>query len=67
LQLENTFRPAGFLGAIIGAGIGFFVGVIASIILLIGFKGEHLFLIPLLILGGIFLGRFIGRKVTATM
>ena len=64
LSLDNTFRPAGFLGAIIGAGIGFFVGLFASIILLIGFKGEYLFLIPLLIVGGIFLGRFIGWKVT---
>jgi hypothetical protein len=64
LTLENTFRPAHFLGTFIGAAIGFFVGLLASIILLFVFKGDYLFLIPLPILGGIFLGRFIGNVLT---
>jgi hypothetical protein len=64
LTLENTFRPAQFLGSFIGAAIGFFAGLIASIILLFVYKGDFLFLIPLPIFGGIFLGRFIGKMLT---
>lgn len=64
LTLENTFRPAQFLGTFIGAAIGFFVGLLVSIVLLVVFKGEYIFLIPLPILGGIFLGRFIGNALT---
>lgn len=64
LRLENTLRPAQFLGSIIGVAIGFFVGVIASIILLIGFKGKYLYFAPLLVLGGVVLGRFIGTWLT---
>jgi hypothetical protein len=64
VTLENTFRPARFLGTFIGAAIGFFVGLFVSIILLIVFKGEYLFLTPLPILGGVVLGRFIGNILT---
>lgn len=64
LTLENTFRPAEFLGTFIGAAIGFFVGLVASIIWFIVFKGDHLYLFPLMILGGVVLGRFIGKMLT---
>lgn len=64
LTLENTFRPAQFLGSIIGVAIGFFVGIIASIILLIVFKGKYLYFVPLLLLVGVVLGRFIGNWLT---
>jgi hypothetical protein len=66
LTLENTFRPAQFLGAFVGAAIGFFAGLIASIVLFVGSKGGYLLLIPVLIFGGIFLGRFIGKMPTRT-
>jgi hypothetical protein len=64
LTLENTFRPTQFLGSIIGVAIGFFVGVIASIILLIVFKGKYLYFSPLLVLGGVVLGRYIGKMLS---
>jgi hypothetical protein len=64
LTLENTFRPAQFLGSIIGIAIGFIIGSIASVILLIVFKGKYLYLLPLVILGGVALGRFIGNWLT---
>ncbi len=63
LTLENTFRPTQFLGTFIGAAIGFFVGLLASIILLFVSQGKYLFVIPLLILGGVVLGRFIGNAL----
>jgi hypothetical protein len=64
LSQENTFRPGQFLGTFIGAVIGFFGGLFASIILLVVFKGDYLFLAPLPILGGVVLGQFLGKMLT---
>jgi hypothetical protein len=63
LTLENTFRPAQFLGTLIGSTIGFFVGLIVSIILFFMLDSKYLLLIPLPIFGGIVLGRFIGNRL----
>ena len=63
LALENAFRPAQFLGTFIGVAIGFFLGVIASIILLIVFKGKYWYFFPLLVFGGVLLGQFIGKML----
>ena len=64
LTLENTFRPAQFLGTFIGIALGFFVGLFASIILFIIYKGDYIYLLPLPLLGGVVLGRFIGNLLT---
>lgn len=64
LILENTFRPAQFFGTLIGIAVGFIAGTIASVILVIVFKGKYLYLIPLLLLVGVVLGRFIGNWLT---
>jgi hypothetical protein len=64
LILENTFRPAQFFGTLIGIAVGFIAGSIASGILVIVFKGKYLYLIPILLLGGVVLCRFIGNWLT---
>lgn len=64
LTLENTFRPTQFLGSFIGVAIGFFVGLVTSIILFIVFKGEYFYLLLLVLFGGVVLGRFIGNFLT---
>lgn len=64
LTLENTFNPFQFLGAFIGMVAGFFLGLIASIILLFIYKGDYMFLLVLPILAGVLLGRFIGNRLT---
>jgi hypothetical protein len=64
LTLENTFRPAQFLGTFIGVAVGFFVGLIAAIILFIKYKGGYMYLLPLPIFAGVILGRFIGNRIT---
>lgn len=64
LTLQNTFRPAQFLGSIIGIAIGFIVGSIACGILLIVTKGKYLYFLPLVIVGGVVLGRYIGNWLT---
>jgi hypothetical protein len=64
LTLENTFNPAQFLGAFIGMVVGFFLGLIASIILLFLYKGDHMFFLVLPVLAGVVLGRFIGNWLT---
>ncbi len=63
LTLENTFNPRQFLGGIIGGVIGFCLGGFIGVILLFLLKEKHLFLIPLLALGGAALGRFIGNAL----
>lgn len=63
LTLENTFRPAQFLGTLIGSALGFFVGLIMSIVLFFMLDSKYLLLIPLPIFGGIVLGRFIGNRL----
>lgn len=64
LILENRFRPAQFFGTLIGIAVGFIAGTIFSVILVIVFKGKYLYLIPLLLLAGVVLGRFIGKMLT---
>jgi VIT1/CCC1 family predicted Fe2+/Mn2+ transporter len=63
LTLENTFKPAQFLG-IIGTVIGFFLGGFVCIPVMFLLNGKHLFLIPVLILGGAALGHFVGKMLT---
>ena len=63
LTLENTFRPAQLLGSIIGGVIGFCLGGFIGVLLLFLLKEKHLFLIPVLALGGAALGRFIGNTL----
>lgn len=64
LVLENTFRPAQFFGTLIGIAVGFIAGSIVSGILLIVFEGKYLYFYPLLVVGGVVLGRFIGNWLT---
>ncbi len=64
LTLENTFRPAQMLGGIIGVAVGFFVGVIVAIVLFFKYKGEYMYLLPLPIMAGVMLGRFLGNWLT---
>lgn len=64
LTLENTFRPAQFFGSLIGIAIGFIAGSIVSGILLIVFEGKYLYFYPLLVVGGVVLGSFIGKILT---
>ena len=64
LTLENTFRPAQVLGGIIGGVIGFILGGFIGVLLLFLLKEKHLFLIPVLALGGAALGRLIGKMLT---
>jgi hypothetical protein len=70
LTLENTFNPRQLLGGIIGGVIGFCLGGFSGILLLFVPKGyllppsdNYLFLIPVLALGGAFLGNFIGKTL----
>lgn len=64
LTLENTFRPAQMLGGIIGVAVGFFVGVIVAIVLFFKYKGDYMYLLPLPIIAGVMLGRFLGHWLT---
>jgi hypothetical protein len=77
LTLENTFSPRQFLGSIIGGVAGFCLGgLIGVLLLVVGFLFREdssysfqiplialLWLIPVLALGGAFLGHFIGNKL----
>jgi hypothetical protein len=63
LALENTFNPRQLLGNIFGGVIGFCVGGFIGVIFLFLLKEKHLFLIPVLALGGAALGRFIGKTL----
>jgi VIT1/CCC1 family predicted Fe2+/Mn2+ transporter len=47
--------------------IGFCLGGFTGILLLFLLKEKHLFLIPVLALGGAFLGRFIGNALLRFM
>jgi hypothetical protein len=67
LRLENTFNPRQLLSSIIGGVIGFCLGGFTGILLLFLLKEKHLFLIPVLALGGAFLGRFIGNALLRFM
>jgi hypothetical protein len=64
LTLENTFNPRHLLGGIIGGVIGFCLGGFIGVILLFLLKEKHLFLIPVLALGGAALGHLIGKMLT---
>lgn len=64
LTLENTFNPRQLLGGIIGGVIGFCLGGFIGVILLFLLREKHLFLIPVLALGGGALGRLIGNRLT---
>jgi hypothetical protein len=64
LTLENTFNPRQLLGGIIGGFIGFGLGGFIGVVLLFVLKEKHLFLIPVLALGGAAIGRFIGNRLT---
>jgi hypothetical protein len=65
IRLENTFKPHQFFGTMIGIVVGFLVGSIASIILLFTFRNNYvLFLFPILALTGVFLGRYLGNRIT---
>ncbi len=71
LSLENTFNPFQFLGGVIGGVVGFCLGGFSGIILLFLPKDNYplppsdnyLFLIPVLALGGAFLGNFLGKTL----
>jgi hypothetical protein len=71
LILENTFNPRQVLGSVIGGVIGFLLGGFLGILLLFlpkdGYllppSDNYLFLIPVLALGGVFLGAFIGKTL----
>lgn len=63
LTLENTFNPRHLLGSIIGGVIGFCLGGFIGILLLFLLKEKHIFLIPVLALGGAVIGRFIGKTL----
>ncbi|MCU0748902.1 MAG: hypothetical protein MUF13_05075 [Akkermansiaceae bacterium] len=64
LIIKNTFRPAQFFGTLIGIAVGFIAGSIVSGILLIVFKGKYLYFIPLPLVIGVALCRFIGNWLT---
>jgi hypothetical protein len=64
LTLANTFRPAQFLGSIIGIAAGFLVGVIVAIVMFIKCEFEYMYLLPLPIMAGVYLGRFVGHWLT---
>lgn len=64
LTVAKTFRPAQFAGSIIEIAIGFIAGSIACGILVIVTKGNYLYSYPLLVVGGVVLGRFIGNWLT---
>ena len=64
LTLENTFNPVKLLGGIIGGVIGFCLGGVIGVVLLFLLKEKHLFLIPVLALGGAALGLLIGKMLT---
>jgi hypothetical protein len=64
LTLENTFRPTQFLGTIIGVAVGFFVGMISAIVVFLKYDFEYIYLLPLPIIAGVMLGRFIGNWLT---
>jgi predicted ABC-type sugar transport system permease subunit len=67
IRLENTFKPHQFLGTMIGIAVGFIVGVMVSIALYITLRNHYvLFLFPVLVLAGVFLGRFLGNRITRT-
>lgn len=71
LTLENTFNPRQVLGSIIGGIIGFCLGGFSGIVLLFLPKDNYplppsdnyLFLIPVLALGGTFVGSFLGKTL----
>ena len=64
LTLENTFNPVKLLGGIIGGVIGFCLGGVIGVVLLFLLKEKHLFLIPVLAMGGAALGLLIGKILT---
>ena len=65
IRLANTFKPHRFFGTMIGIVVGFLLGVMVSIALYITLKNHYvLFLFPVLVLAGVFLGRFIGDRIT---
>ncbi|MFY7817051.1 MAG: hypothetical protein ACOVRB_01665 [Akkermansiaceae bacterium] len=64
LALENTFRPTQFLGTFIGVAIGFLIGVIAAIVMFLKYDFEYMHLLPLPIIVGVMLGRFLGNWLT---
>ena len=66
LTLQNNFRPAQLLGTLIGIVIGFLVGGMASIVLLFTSSNKVLYFFPLLVLAGVFLGGFLGNRITRT-
>lgn len=69
LMLENTFNPRQVLGSIIGGVIGFLLGGFSGILLLFLPKEQYLFsfpalaMFPVLMLGGVLLGAFIGKTL----
>ncbi len=67
IRLANTYKPHQFFGTMIGIVVGFLVGVMASIALYITLRNHYvLYLFPILGLTGVFLGRFIGNRITRT-
>lgn len=64
LTMENTFRPVQFLGTIIGVAVGFLVGLIVAIVMFIKYDFEYMYLLPLPIMAGVYLGRLIGHWLT---